>query len=65
MTLKDLADMVWRMRQAQKRYFATRERLDLEESKRLEQELDLTVTRIRNGADGEGDAQGRQGSLFQ
>ena len=64
MTLRDLADLAWRTRQAQKRYFATRERLDLEESKRLERDLDLTVTRIRNGADGEGEAGEKQGHLF-
>lgn len=36
----DFMDLVARMRDAQRRYFKTRSRDDLEESKRLEREVD-------------------------
>lgn len=43
MTPADFVDLVARMRDAQRRYFRTRARGDLEESKRLEREVDGAI----------------------
>ena len=44
MTTTELARQVAEMRAAQKKYFRTRGQGDLNESKRLEKQLDQTVT---------------------
>ena len=54
MTVKELARMVYEMRKAQKEYFKGRGSDSLEESKRLEREIDKTVEEVLRG----------QGSLF-
>ena len=43
MSEKDIINLAKRMRDAQKRYFATRSRGDLNESKALERSLDLAI----------------------
>lgn len=55
MTAKDLADLVRRMRQAQKRYFTLRDTGSLEESKKLEREVDAACAEALDS---------RQPSLF-
>ena len=44
MTERDLARLVLRMRIAQRAYFRSRKQIDLEDSKRLEREVDQAVT---------------------
>jgi hypothetical protein len=46
MTTRELARQVLEMRTAQRKYFRTRAQGDLNESKRLERELDQTVTEL-------------------
>ena len=46
MTATELAKLVAAMRAAQKKYFRTRASGDLEESKRLEKQLDQAVTEL-------------------
>jgi hypothetical protein len=46
MTAKELARLVYNMRRAQKQYFKTRGSDALEESKRLEKEVDSKVKEI-------------------
>ena len=46
MTLKELAQLVYNVRSAQTRYFKTKSNETLEESKRLERELDGHVKEI-------------------
>lgn len=48
MTLKELAELVDRMRVAQRAYFRTRKPDVLEESKRLEREVDEAIKSILN-----------------
>lgn len=48
-TLEDLARQVLAVREAQKQYFRTRDRGDLQESKRLESQLDRTLSKILAG----------------
>lgn len=43
MTVTELADLVRRMRDAQRRYFRTRSGEDLDKSKALEREVDLAL----------------------
>lgn len=43
MTTKDFMDLVCKMRSAQKKYFRTRYFEDLEESKKLEREVDQAL----------------------
>ena len=45
-TLKGFADKVKQMRHYQKRYFATRDKTIMQESKILEAEVDLLINRI-------------------
>lgn len=46
MTLKEFFDKVSRMRKAQKDYFRTRSGRALNDSKRLEQEIDAEIERV-------------------
>lgn len=46
MTTKDFIDLVCRMRSAQKQYFRTRSLADLDESKRLERDVDKALREI-------------------
>lgn len=48
MTTKDFIDIVCRMRSAQKQYFRTRTYNDLEESKKLEREVDQALRDFSN-----------------
>jgi len=50
-TLMQLAELVQKMRSAQKAYFKTRSAESLEESKRLEREVDLEVAMIKDKQD--------------
>lgn len=45
-TLEGFAEKVKRMRHYQKRYFATRDKTIMQESRRLESEVDLLINRI-------------------
>lgn len=47
MTPKEFFDKVSRMRKAQKDYFRTRSGRALNDSKRLEQEIDAEIERVR------------------
>ena len=47
MTPKEFFDKVSRMRKAQKDYFRTRSGRSLNDSKRLEQEIDAEIERVR------------------
>lgn len=47
MTPKEFFDKVSRMRKAQKDYFRTRSGRALNDSKRLEQEIDAEIDRVR------------------
>lgn len=47
MTPKEFFDKVCRMRKAQKDYFRTRSGRALNDSKRLEQEIDAEIERVR------------------
>lgn len=53
-TLEYFADLVEKMRHQQRRYFATRDKQLLSESKALERKVDLIITRMKD----------RQQSLF-
>lgn len=46
MTFKDFAELVCRMRTAQKAYFRTRSYFDLDESKKLERQVDNALREI-------------------
>ena len=46
MTPKQFFDLVSRMRSAQKSYFKTKSQMALNESKRLEQEVDREIARV-------------------
>ena len=48
-SLPELADLVHRMREAQKRYFANRTPDNLRMSKVLESQVDRALASIRNG----------------
>ena len=45
-TLEEFADKVKQMRHYQKRYFATRDKTIMQESKKLEAEVDSLINRI-------------------
>lgn len=49
MTAREFAELVKRMREAQRTYFRTRAASVLEESKRLEREVDAVVSDILSG----------------
>lgn len=46
MTPREFFDKVAAMRDAQKRFFKSRSRFDLDESKRLEREIDNEIARV-------------------
>ena len=46
MTEREFARLVLRMRMAQKAYFRARKQIDLEDSKRLEREVDVACNEI-------------------
>lgn len=47
-TIKDFMDLVKRMRHQQRRYFATRNKEVLAESKKLEQQVDLIIAKMND-----------------
>lgn len=47
MTAREFFDLVSEMRDAQKRYFRMRTSDNLQQSKRLEREVDSEITRVR------------------
>lgn len=47
LTAYELAELVDRMRDAQKAYFKTRSQRNLEDAKRLEKEVDTEIIKIR------------------
>lgn len=51
MSHAEFVDLVSRMRDAQRRYFRTRDRADLDESKRLEREVDSECKAAKAASD--------------
>ncbi len=62
MSQRALADLGRQMRMAQKRYFATKERGELELAKKLEAQFDRACAEVLAGP--EDDLPGRQQNLF-
>lgn len=62
MSDRNIAELGWKMRKAQKRYFTSRERLDLEEARKLEAEFDRRCAEVLAGR--KDDVPGRQRGLF-